>query len=119
VFSDRVELRSAVAAADVNDPPRVAELTDPIQRVLNADPDIRAWEVRTIAGVPSSAQLTTATHRIIQFSSTGQASVHLAPTATSITIFIRNAHPGAGTQERNFRIDIAPLTGHVSLVEAW
>jgi prepilin-type N-terminal cleavage/methylation domain-containing protein len=118
VFSDRVEFRSAVPAADVNDPPTAALVSHPTQRVLNAPVGVTAWEVLTVAGLPGTANLTTATNRTINFDTTGVASV-VGVAGAQITIYLRNANPGAGTQERNFRIDVQPLTGHVSMVENW
>jgi prepilin-type N-terminal cleavage/methylation domain-containing protein len=118
IFSDRAEFRSAVPAADVNDPPTAALLSHPTQRVLNAPAAVTVWDVLTTTALPGSAQLTTATQKTINFDTTGVASV-VGAAGAQITLYIRNANPGAGTQERNFRIDVQPLTGHVSLVEAW
>jgi prepilin-type N-terminal cleavage/methylation domain-containing protein len=118
IFSDRAEFRAAIPAADVNDPPTAAVLTDPTQRVLTAPDRVRVWNVLTVAGTPGASVLTTATQRTINFDTTGVASV-VGAAGARITIFIRNTHPGAGAQERDFRIDVQPLTGHVSLVESW
>ena len=120
IFSDRVELRLAVAAADPNDPPRTPILTDPIERMLNASPGISVWDVKVAAGAPTSGALSTATHRIIEWSSTGQVTMVQPPAAaTLISVYVRNANTGVTPAERNFRLDISPLTGHVALLEAW
>ena len=118
IFSDRAEFRSAVAAADVNDPPTPALITHPTQRVLNAPAGVTIWNVLTTTAVPASAVLTTATQQTINFDTTGVASV-VGVVGTQISIYIRNANQGAGTQERDYRIDVQPLTGHVSMVEDW
>jgi prepilin-type N-terminal cleavage/methylation domain-containing protein len=118
IFSDRAEFRSAVAAADINDPPTPALVTHPTQRVLNGPPGVTVWDVKSVAGLPASGALTTATQKTINFDTAGVASV-VGQAGAQITIYIRNANPGAGTQERNFRIDVQPLTGHVALLEVW
>jgi prepilin-type N-terminal cleavage/methylation domain-containing protein len=118
VFSDRTELRLAVAAADVNDPPRAAVLTDPIERVTAARTGITVWDVKITAGAPSAAVLNTATPKIIEWSSIGQAVV-VGSSATLISVYVRNANTGVTPAERSFRIDVSPLTGHVSVAEAW
>lgn len=118
VFSDRSELRLAVAAADPNDPPRAAVLTDPIERVTSARAGITIWDVKTTTGAPAASVLNTATHKIIEWSSTGQAQVVGFPT-TLISVYVRNANTGVTPAERSFRVDISPLTGHTSLAEAW
>jgi len=118
IFSDRAEFRAAIPAADVNDPPTAAVVTDPTQRVLTAPGQVRVWNVLTVAGTPGASVLTTATQRTINFDTTGVASV-VGVAGARLTIFIRNTNPAAGTQERDFRIDVQPLTGHVSLVESW
>lgn len=118
IYSDRVEFRSAVPAADVNDPPTPAATTHPTQRVLTAPTNVTAWEVRTVAGTPTTSSLTTATQRTINFDTTGVASV-VGVAGARIAIFVRNANSGVGNAARNFRIDIQPLTGHVRMVDEW
>jgi prepilin-type N-terminal cleavage/methylation domain-containing protein len=75
IFSDRAEFRSAVPAADVNDPPTAALVSHPTQRVLNAPAAVTVWDVLTTTALPGSAQLTTATQKTINFDTTGVASV--------------------------------------------
>jgi prepilin-type N-terminal cleavage/methylation domain-containing protein len=118
IFSDRAEFRSAVPAADVNDPPTPALVSHPTQRVLNGPAGVTVWDVRTVATLPSTASLTTATQKTINFDTTGVATV-VGSAGAQITIYLRNGNAGSGTQERNFRIDVQPLTGHVSLLESW
>ena len=120
VFSDRVELRLAVAAADPNDPPAPATLASPIDRLVSAYANVTVWDVKTTAGAPASPLLSAATHKVIEWTSTGTVNMVLpAVPATMVSVYVRNANPGVTTNERSFRIDISPLTGHVSLVEAW
>lgn len=118
IFSDRVEYRMAVANANPTIPPRPAVLSDPILRVLTAREGVTVWDVKTTAGIPATAVLSTATYKIVQFASTGQTTV-VGSAATLISIYVRNASRGVTPAERRFRLDVAPLTGHVSLGENW
>ena len=68
-------------------------------------------------GTPAQT-LSTATYKVIEWSSVGQARVVGTP-SSSITLYIRNGNPGVSTGARDFRIDIAPLTGSTMLTEAW
>lgn len=117
VFSDRVELRTAVASANVNTPPVAATLSAPISRIIRARTGITVYDVKTTAGTPT-VQLGTATNKVIEWNTTGQARV-VGATSNFIALYIRNGNVGVSTSARDFRIDIAPLTGAASLSEAW
>jgi hypothetical protein len=108
----------AVANANPTIPPRAAELTDPILRVLTARDNVAVWDVKVTAGSPTTQVLSSATYRIIEFLSNGQARL-VGATNSMIRIYVRNAHRGVTPAERLFRVDIAPLTAHVSLGENW
>lgn len=116
IFSDRVELRSAVAATTLAGAPRAAALTDPIGRLLQARTGISVWDVRNDATLPGSGVLTTATSKQIEWSALGQATL-VGFASTAITVYVRNANPGMATTDANLRVDISPLTGSVSLGE--
>jgi prepilin-type N-terminal cleavage/methylation domain-containing protein len=118
VFSDRVEFKSAIAAADPNDPPAAAVAADPSQRVLNADVGINVWDVKTVAGAPASVQLSTAASKIIQWDAMGRATV-VGGATPLIQVYVRNDNVNVGPADRAYRIDIAPLTGHVAFAENW
>lgn len=117
VFADRVELRSAVPAADPNDPPVPADLGAPITRLVTAKPDVTVWDVKTAVGAPTQL-LSTATSKTIEWNSVGQARVVGVP-SNLIVVYIRNAGDGVAVGDRDFRIDVSPLTGSVSLTELW
>ncbi|HEY0713999.1 MAG TPA: prepilin-type N-terminal cleavage/methylation domain-containing protein, partial [Polyangia bacterium] len=113
VFSDRVEIRPAVPTSNVNEPPRAATIADPISRVVSGRTGITVYDVKTAAGAPT-VQLSTTTHKIIEWGTTGSARV-IGVTSNFIAIYIRNTNTGISTGARDFRIDIAPLTGAASL----
>jgi prepilin-type N-terminal cleavage/methylation domain-containing protein len=117
VFSDRVELRFAVPPANQNDPPTAATLADPIGRLLTAPTGVTVWDVRTTSGAPTQS-LTTATHKIIEWNSVGQARV-VGVTSNLIELYVRNGNTGVAAGDRDFRIDVAPLTGSIRMTEAW
>ena len=117
VFSDRVELRTAVASSNVNTPPRAARISDPISRVIRARTGITVFDVKTTAGTPT-VQLSTATSKIIEWNTTGQARV-VGTTSNFIALYIRNGNTGVSLTARDYRLDIAPLSGSVALSEAW
>jgi prepilin-type N-terminal cleavage/methylation domain-containing protein len=117
VFSDRVEVRPGVPTANVNEPPRAATIADPISRVISGRTGITVYDVKTTAGAPT-VQLSTTTHKIVEWSTTGSARV-VGVTSNFIALYIRNTNTGVSTAARDFRIDIAPLTGTPSLSEAW
>jgi prepilin-type N-terminal cleavage/methylation domain-containing protein len=118
VFSDRMELKNAIPAADPNDPPTAAAATDPSQRVLNAKTSINVYDVKTTAGAPGSVVLSTATSKVIQWDSMGRATL-VGGTNATIQVYVRNDNRGVGTRDRAYRIDISPLSGHVSMSENW
>jgi len=117
VFADRVELRAAIAGASPGAPPIPATLGDPTSRVLAAKDRVNVWDVQTGAGAPASKVLSSATHRIIEWNSLGQARVVDLPGA-GIFIYVRNEQNQSGALGR-YRIEVAPLTGHVSLANRW
>jgi len=117
VFADRVELRSAIQTANLATPPTPATLADPTSRVLMARDRVRVWDVKTAAGAPASAVLGGTDHQIIEWNSIGQARVvNLA--GNGIIVYIRNEQTQAASGGR-YRIDVAPLTGAVTLANAW
>lgn len=117
VFSDRVEVRPGVLTSNVNQPPTAATIADPISRVISGRTGVTVYDVKTTAGTPT-VQLSTTTHKIIEWSTTGSARV-VGVTSNFIALYIRNTNAGVSTAARDFRIDIAPLTGTPSLSEAW
>jgi prepilin-type N-terminal cleavage/methylation domain-containing protein len=117
VFSDRVEFRSAVLGATFANPPRAAELSDPVLRTHTARNGLQIWAVTPAPAAPSSQVLSTSAHQRIEWSGLGQARV-VDANSTAITLYIRNTNiPNA--QERDFRITVAPMSGAVSLQEGW
>ena len=118
VFSDRVELRSAIAGATPADPPRPATLADPMLRVI-AQERTSIHDVKTAMAAPGSPVLSSAVYKTIEFSTTGGAQIVGLATTPAIFIYVRNDAPNVAVTDRNFRIDIAPLTGSSILQEVW
>jgi prepilin-type N-terminal cleavage/methylation domain-containing protein len=117
VFGDRVEFRSAVLGATFANPPRAADLTDPVLRVHTAHPGLQIWAVSSSGTAPGTPVLTSASHERIEWSGLGQARV-VGANSTAITLYIRNTNNPAGP-ERDFRVNVAPLSGAVSMQEGW
>ena len=117
VFADRVELRSAVATANMAAPPTPATLADPAHRVLMARDQVRVWDVKTAEGAPPSGALSANTHQIIEWNSLGQARV-VGLAGNGIFLYIRNEQTQSASGGR-YRIDVAPLTGSVTLNNVW
>jgi type II secretory pathway pseudopilin PulG len=113
VFGDRIEVRSAVAGT----PPTAATLTTPILRLLPAGTGVSIWDVTTSTTAPASAALTTATYKIVEWNTFGQASIVGAVTP-AIALYVRNANATAAGNTR-YRIDVSPLSGAVTMQETW
>jgi type II secretory pathway pseudopilin PulG len=114
VFADRIEVRSAVAGT----PPTAATLTSPIQRLVQANTGVSTWDVTTAVAAPATATLTTATSKIIEWNTFGQATV-VGAVSPAISVYIRNANTGVAPIDQRYRVDVSPLTGAASMVELW
>ena len=114
VFSDRIEIRSAVAGT----PPTAATLTTPIVRSLLARTGVTIWDVTNSTAAPAAAALSTATYKVIEWNTFGQATL-VGSVSPAISLFVRNGNTGVAQVNRNYRVDVAGLSGSVSLVELW
>jgi type II secretory pathway pseudopilin PulG len=117
VFSDRVEFRSAVLGTTFANPPKAAELTDPVLRTHTTRDGLQIWAVKPAPATPSSQLLSPSIHERIEWTGLGQARV-VGANSTAITLYIRNNNIPTG-QDREFRLTIAPLSGAVSMLEGW
>jgi prepilin-type N-terminal cleavage/methylation domain-containing protein len=114
VFSDRVEVRSAIAGT----PPVDATVTSPIMRNVQARTGVSIWDVTTSLTAPASAVLTTGTYKVIEWNTFGQATI-VGTVTPAISLYVRNASAGVAQVNSRYRIDVSPLSGAVSLVETW
>jgi prepilin-type N-terminal cleavage/methylation domain-containing protein len=117
VYSDRVELRTAIPGATPGAAPTPAPLTDPPTRVVNHE-KITVYDVKTALGAPTSTALSTTVYKTIEFGTMGNAQVVGAVTP-AIYIYLRNDNVGIYTKGQSFRVGIAPLTGSTILDELW
>jgi prepilin-type N-terminal cleavage/methylation domain-containing protein len=114
VFSDRVEVRSAIAGT----PPVDATVTSPIMRNVQARTGVSIWDVTTSLTAPASAVLTTGTYKVIEWNTFGQATI-VGTVTPAISLYVRNASQGVAQVNSRYRVDVSPLSGAVSLVETW
>jgi prepilin-type N-terminal cleavage/methylation domain-containing protein len=121
VFADRIEIRTAQPGATPSAPLVAPTSADPILRLVPAKPDVTVVDVTTAVGSAPSAALSTATGKLVVFTTLGAG--FLGPTAPGVPqgvyLYLDNAAVGASHPERHFRIDVAPLTGDVQLRTSW
>ncbi|HET6147467.1 MAG TPA: GspH/FimT family pseudopilin [Polyangia bacterium] len=115
VFSDRVELRPYKAGATPGAAPTAPATTDPLLRTVPSKDNIVVLDVvAPTATAPAAAVLTTATYAQIDFLSTGGAQLVGSAVPTGATIYIRNGDLPSTSIDRDFRIDVNPLTAFVA-----
>lgn len=119
VFSDRVEFRSATPGATPMAPPVPPNAAAPAQRRIEADPDVRIFDVRQLDTPPAAQTIDAATPVVIEFQATGTARIIGAGPLVPAFIYVRHNKLPAGDARRQFRVDVTPLTGFVALREAW
>lgn len=107
-FSNRIEYRNGAT----------------VLRTIRAKPGVTIFNVQTSsATAPGSATLTTSVAKEIEFNTLGQGlqvtGTPATPTLTPSFIYIRNANLPASSTERDFRIDVVPLTAYVQLRDKW
>jgi prepilin-type N-terminal cleavage/methylation domain-containing protein len=120
IYSDRVEIRAAKPGATPTAALIPPTTSDPILHLVRARVGISSFDVKGTAGTPSSA-LSTTTSKQIVFGSMGAG--FIAPSApvspTPVYLYINNDTVRDNHPERKFRVDVAPLSGQVSLRKTW
>lgn len=118
VFRDRVEFRSAVPGATPGAAPRMPTTADPLLRVLNGREGLVIMNVLTAPAAPTDS-LSSATSVQVDFNALGQAQMAGQPALSSAFIYLENRNVAPNHPDRQFRIDVAGLTGFVSLRPRW
>jgi prepilin-type N-terminal cleavage/methylation domain-containing protein len=120
IYSDRVEIRAAKPGASPTAALVAPTTTDPILHMVRAKVGISSFDVTGTASAPSS-NLSPTTSKQIVFGSMGAG--YLAPTApvspAPVYLYINNDAVKDNHPERKFRVDVAPLSGQVSLRKTW
>lgn len=126
VYSDRVEIRSAIpppastpAAAPAAPTPCPCPPGNPPLRVIRARSQIRVLDAVTTPTASPTANCTTTTKRDVIFGTLGAASLGPPGAPAPIYVYIENTSLPATHPERRFRIDIAALTGFTQLRSSW
>jgi Tfp pilus assembly protein FimT len=120
VYSDRIEIRAAKPGATPLAPVVAPTTSDPVLRVVRAKVGTLSFDVTSSKTSPSPA-LSTTTSKQIVFGNLGAG--FIAPTApvnpTPVYLYINNDTVKSNHPERAFRVDVAPLSGQVSLRRSW
>jgi prepilin-type N-terminal cleavage/methylation domain-containing protein len=117
VYSDRVEIRSAVPGATPALPTVAPTVASPIFRAIRAKPGVTIYDVTNTLTPPSASG---AWPKVVIFGTLGAAVLTAPPaTPTPIYCYIDNAGAPANHPERRFRVDIAALTGFTQLSTGW
>jgi prepilin-type N-terminal cleavage/methylation domain-containing protein len=126
LYSDRVELRSAIpppastpAAAPGAPTACPCPPGTPPLRVIRTRNKISVVDVVTVPTSTPTANCTTTTRRDVIFGTLGAASLGPPGAPAPLYIYIDNANLPANHPERRYRIDIAALTGFTQLRSSW
>ena len=120
IYSDRIEIRAARPGASPTAALIPPTTSDPILHLVRAKVGVSSFDVTGTASTPSS-NLSPTTAKQIVFGSMGAG--FIAPTApvspTPVYLYINNDTVKDNHPERKFRVDVAPLSGQVSLRKKW
>ena len=118
IYSNRVEVRAAKRG------PRgtfiAPTLSDPVLHMAYARPGINSFDVTSRAALPDFT-LSPAGSKEIAFASSGTGYVGSKAPArpTALYLYINNDTVKVGHPDREYRVDIAPASGVVSLQQKW
>jgi prepilin-type N-terminal cleavage/methylation domain-containing protein len=117
IYRDRVDLRSWVAGTSSSTPPLISS---PPTRTILARTGIDVLDVQPVSSpAPSVQTLSTTVPVQIDFLSQGQVQFLGQPPMSSAFVFVRNTNLPVGVPNRDFRIDVRSLTGHISVRTGW
>jgi prepilin-type N-terminal cleavage/methylation domain-containing protein len=120
IFSDRIEIRAAKPGSSPTAALVAPSTADPILRTIRARVGTSAFDVTGSASAPSVA-LSPTTSKQIVFGSMGAG--FIAPAApvspAPVYLYINNDTVKDNHPERKFRVDVAPLSGQVSMRTKW
>jgi Tfp pilus assembly protein FimT len=118
VYSNRVEIRAAKRSARGT---WVAPtLSDPVLRMVHARPGINSFDVTRRPSLPDFT-LSPASSKEIVFATSGAGSLGATASTrpSSLHLYINNDTVKVNHPDREYRIDIAPGSGDVSLKTSW
>jgi Tfp pilus assembly protein FimT len=120
IFSDRIEIRAAKPGPSATAALVPPTTSDPILRTIRARVGISAFDVTSSPSSPALNLSPTSSKQIV-FGSMGAG--FIAPSApvspSPVHLFINNDTVKDNHPERMFRVDVAPLSGQVSLRSKW
>jgi hypothetical protein len=120
IYQNRIELRSWVAGARPGDPPRSAQTTDPLLRIIPAPSGVSVYDVVTTAApAPNAPVLNSSAAVQIDFNSQGQMQFVGQAPMTPAFVFIQNSNVRGNHPDAYVRVDIRSLTGYVALRTGW
>jgi prepilin-type N-terminal cleavage/methylation domain-containing protein len=126
VYSNRVEIRSSVAGATEGAAATAPTTASPIltRVVISASSGVSIYKVVTTPATPLQTLGTSGTnYALIIFTTMG--GVQVIPMSGVLTVdvpvyvYLRNNDLNAANQERDYRIDLAALTGFVQVRNVW
>ena len=120
IYSDRIEIRAARPGATPTAPLTAPTVADPALRTITAGTDVVAMDVKVDTTAPGAALSSTSFKQVV-FSTMGAGFVGPDQPANPgpVHVFIRNTGVPDSHPERRFRVDLAPLTGNVTLRTFW
>jgi Tfp pilus assembly protein FimT len=120
IYSDRVEIRAARPGATPTAPALAPTTSDPVLYTVQARAGVLGLDVRSTPGTPT-AQLSTATAKQLVFNTLGAG--YIAPTPPvgpePVYLYIANDTVAAGHPDRQLRVEVAALSGQVTLARGW
>jgi Tfp pilus assembly protein FimT len=120
IYSDRVEIRAAKPGATPTAALIPPTTSDPILHMVRAKVGINSFDVTGTVSAPG-LNLSPTTSKQIVFGSMGAG--YIAPAApvtpAPVYVYINNDTVKDSHPERKFRVDVAPLSGQVTLRTKW
>lgn len=115
-FADRVEFRGYKLGATPGAAAVAPAVTDPVLGMVRAKPGVTIWNVLSPTdAAPVAAVLTTSTPAQVDFQTRGTVQLIGSPVPTSAVIYVRNSNLPTGSEYGAYRIDVAALTGFVTV----
>ena len=120
IYSDRIEIRAAKPGATPTAAVIAPTTADPILHTIRAKVGTSILDVTSTVAAPSFS-LSPTTSKQVVFSTMGAG--FIGPVAPGnpipVYLYVRNDTVNASHPERNFRVDVAALSGLVSLRRSW
>jgi Tfp pilus assembly protein FimT len=120
IYSDRVEIRSAKPGVTPLAAPVAPTAADPVLYTVRSRAGVNGMDVKGTTG-SASAQLATSTAKQVVFNTLGAGYIGPTPPVAPapVYIFISNDTVAASHPDRQLRVDVAPVSGQISLRRGW